>query len=671
MRRTATLLVLLIAATVPAAAGPAPAGKPIRPLRLEVVPNFQAASVYAFYEGDADADATCRLEYRTAGNSEWREGHPLARTGHTKTFPDTGRFAGSIFGLEPDRPLWVRVTLADPDGLAEGASATLTAQVRTRTDTFPTGTGKTYYVGPQGDDANPGTREKPFATIQHAADLAEPGDTIYLKNGTYRESVTVTRSGRPDAYILLAVDPEETALPMHVITQDGAGFIKRFHARAHLAGWVHAPNAWEEEGDGLHVLAERRRVGTVTMSLSHPKDAYRPVGTRIYHHGSLEELKEAKPPLLPGWWQDEKAGRLYVRKPEGRPVTAYTKRLGILPFGIKFQDAAHWVVEGLGFEVFGGGPYPRGIEVRGGEGIVIRRCQFHCMRTGVRIGKGAERCLVQRCDFRDNAIWEWPWHACKSHDVEGCAVSLSGGAGNVVRDNHIEGFFNGIAPATWGDLENDRINADMDVHHNRFYHVADDCLEPEGSCMNVRFWDNRAFDCFQCLSVAPVTVGPCWVVRDRYLHFKVGGLKVSCESRGVTYVYHTLFWQDNPGRNATSVCGPWGNMHFRNSIFRGTKYAIEDNREHTAPCSFDYCCLWATRGDPMVKWAGERYSRLKDLPREEGFGTHNVRAEPYNRARDHQPIDLADELIDAGVRLPGINDDFEGDGPDIGPDEVR
>ncbi|MEA3367046.1 MAG: right-handed parallel beta-helix repeat-containing protein [Planctomycetota bacterium] len=545
--------------------------------------------------------------------------------------------------------------------------------MRTRRDTFPTGSGKTYYVGPDGDDANPGTREKPFATIQHAADLAEPGDTIYLKNGTYRESVTVTRSGRPDAYILLAVDPEETVPPMHISTMDGAGLVKRFHARAHLAGWVPAAGAWDDLGSRLYALAETRRVGTVTMSLPHPEDDYRPVGTRIYHHGSLDELKQAEPPLVPGWWQDEQAGRLYLHlaSGEGKGPGAYTVRLGVLPFGLKFQDAAYWVVDGLAVDLFGGGPYSRGIEVRGGEGVVIRRCQFHCMRTGVRIGKGAERCLVQRCDFRDNAIWEWPWHACKSHDVEGCAVSLSGGAGNVVRDNYIEGFFNGIAPATWGDLENDRINADMDVHHNRFYHVADDCLEPEGSCMNVRFWHNRAFNVFMGLSVAPVTVGPCWVVRDRYVHFKRGGLKVSCESRGVTYVYHTLFWQDNPDRNATGVCGPWGNMHFRNCIFRGTKYAIEDDREHTAPCSFDYCCLHATREEPLVKWAGKRYSRLRELPKEEGFGTHNLDARPYRGTKDGRPEGLAPELIDAGVRLPGINDGYLGDGPDIGPDEVR
>jgi len=662
---------MLLAVLAPLAAAAAAGDDAIRPLRVEIVPNFQAASVYAFYEGDADADAACRLQYRTTDGEAWREGHPLARTGHTKTFPDTGRFAGSLFGLEPDRPLDVRVTFEDPDGLAEGAPATLTATSRTRSDTFSTGSGKTYYVDPKGDDANPGTMEKPFATIQHAVDLVEPGDVIYLKGGTYRESVTVTRSGRPDAYILLAADPEVTAPPRHVSPGEGAGGAKWLGARVHLAGWVPAGNAWEDLGDGLYVTAEKRRVGTVTMDLPHPKNVYRPVGTRIYHHGSLEELKKAEPPLLPGWWQDEKAGKVYLRMDKDPPPRGDALRLGVLSCGLEFRNASHWVVEGLGFEVFGGGSYPRGIEIRGGEGVVIRGCDFHGMRTGVRLAKGSQRCLVEACAFRDTSIWNWPWHACKSHDVEGCAVSLAGGAGNVVRHNDIEGFFNGIAPATWGDLENDRINSDMDVHGNTFTHVADDCLEPEGSCMNVRFWDNRAFDVFMGISIAPVTVGPCWVVRDRYEHFKQGGLKVGVDTAGVAYVYHTLFWQDNPDRNATGICGAWGNMHFRNCIFRGTKYAIEDNQKHTAPCSFDSCCLWATRGTPFVKWEGKRYSRLEDLPAEKGFGPHNVRAEPYKRAKNHRPVDLADDLIDAGIRLPGINDGYKGEAPDIGPEEVR
>ena len=42
-----------------------------------------------------------------------------------------------------------------------------------------------YFVSPTGDDAGDGTKDKPFATIQHAQGAANPGDTVYVRGGHY------------------------------------------------------------------------------------------------------------------------------------------------------------------------------------------------------------------------------------------------------------------------------------------------------------------------------------------------------------------------------------------------------------------------------------------------------------------------------------------------------
>ena len=67
----------------------------------------------------------------------------------------------------------------------------------------------TYYVSLNGSNGNPGTKEKPFRSIQEAADLLRPGDTCYVREGVYRESVLLTRSGKPGKPICLAAYPGE------------------------------------------------------------------------------------------------------------------------------------------------------------------------------------------------------------------------------------------------------------------------------------------------------------------------------------------------------------------------------------------------------------------------------------------------------------------------------
>jgi 6,7-dimethyl-8-ribityllumazine synthase len=48
------------------------------------------------------------------------------------------------------------------------------------------------YVSPTGSDSNPGTIDEPFYSLQKAVDAAIPGDTIYMRGGTFTYSATVT-----------------------------------------------------------------------------------------------------------------------------------------------------------------------------------------------------------------------------------------------------------------------------------------------------------------------------------------------------------------------------------------------------------------------------------------------------------------------------------------------
>jgi len=64
--------------------------------------------------------------------------------------------------------------------------------------------GAELYVSPSGNDGNPGSPAAPFATIGRAAFLANPGDTVKIGPGLYREQLTFTRSGKKDSPITFA-----------------------------------------------------------------------------------------------------------------------------------------------------------------------------------------------------------------------------------------------------------------------------------------------------------------------------------------------------------------------------------------------------------------------------------------------------------------------------------
>lgn len=66
------------------------------------------------------------------------------------------------------------------------------------------------WVSPTGDDRGDGSEGSPLATIQAAADRAEPGTAILVKAGSYYENVEITNSGLDDQ-------------PIWFISADGPG----------------------------------------------------------------------------------------------------------------------------------------------------------------------------------------------------------------------------------------------------------------------------------------------------------------------------------------------------------------------------------------------------------------------------------------------------------------
>ncbi|MBE9198544.1 right-handed parallel beta-helix repeat-containing protein [Nodularia sp. LEGE 06071] len=104
----------------------------------------------------------------------------------------------------------------------------------TWTTTAPT----TYYVSGEGSDTNTGlSTSSPFRTIQQAANLTKPGDTVLIMNGVYTNSdpwgqvILITRSGTPNAWIKFQAYSGHSPKLKHngwngILIRDGASYIE-------------------------------------------------------------------------------------------------------------------------------------------------------------------------------------------------------------------------------------------------------------------------------------------------------------------------------------------------------------------------------------------------------------------------------------------------------------
>ncbi len=60
-----------------------------------------------------------------------------------------------------------------------------------------------FYVATSGDDANAGSIEQPFATVQRAQDAARPGETVFIRGGTYQmKEFQIARRERIWAHVI-------------------------------------------------------------------------------------------------------------------------------------------------------------------------------------------------------------------------------------------------------------------------------------------------------------------------------------------------------------------------------------------------------------------------------------------------------------------------------------
>jgi hypothetical protein len=95
--------------------------------------------------------------------------------------------------------------------------------------------GKVYYVSPVGSDINTGTKESPWLTIDKAANKMQPGDTLFLLDGVYFQTVDISVQGTLDQPITIASYPGDNAIVDGDKNEDGSPDMPK---RSGNEGWT-------------------------------------------------------------------------------------------------------------------------------------------------------------------------------------------------------------------------------------------------------------------------------------------------------------------------------------------------------------------------------------------------------------------------------------------------
>lgn len=344
-----------------------------------------------------------------------------------------------------------------------------------------------------------------------------------------------------------------------------------------------------------------------------------------------------------------------------------------------------------------------GVYVRSSHHVVVQNCFLHDnVNYNILVSKNEESfwgdlTTVGHHLIQDNQI---------TNGRHGVQLDNNPGAGTVVRRNNITGGRDNAKicgdEAAARSLPEDAAhvlaltgddrkwtNHDTEFYDNVLSGASDDNLEAEGICVNVRVYRNTFQDAVNPVAVAPLIPGPAYFLynleRGRWGQ---GGVKLNTNGesnnpiRNIYFFHNTLaretegplinMWYGYPGEHNVPV----KNINFLNNVFwasKGGRLLDESNRGENHP-NFAYNCWYTTTASSSIFewWNGssrDSYGSFETYQEGTGQSDHGIYGLP-GLDNDMNPI-KGSKVIDRGVLIPGVNDDFWGSAPDIGAFEYK
>lgn len=321
-----------------------------------------------------------------------------------------------------------------------------------------------------------------------------------------------------------------------------------------------------------------------------------------------------------------------------------------------------------------------GITLTGAEQCCIQHCHIASCYGIVAYKPGATNCYVS--DNIVTGINEWKSKAMgASGENIGEGIQMTG-PGNVIAYNEVSGFRDCISTMEDRHAANQTC---IDIHNNDVYKAVDDAIEADFCISNCRIYTNRLTNVFVGLSSQPGLGGPTYFIRNVMYNIPHKAFKLSRYSQGDVVLHNTAV-KVGAGLGGNS---PMDHAYFRNNLAiggpngerkwggygPGKPYAA-DIIEPGRHSSFDYDAV-GVYGTPYVaKIGGKPFGEveehgIEEITMEETF--ENVPFPdppvPVWEVPDLRPK-ATSRVVDAGVRIPNINDGFRSSAPDIGAYEA-
>ena len=238
---------------------------------------------------------------------------------------------------------------------------------------------------PSASDANPGTAEAPFLTIGRAVREVQPGDTVTIETGVYREAVRIETSGTPEQPIVFA------AAPMAQVTVTGADQITDWQrepgdANVFSTAWPYEYTGWSsrrtQPDDDYHLMIGRAEQ------------------VHVDNYPLLQVLDRQH--LARGtFFADLENKRLYIHDRTGQDIV---KQRSVVEASVRQQlwvcQANHVRVRGLRFPYACNTAQMGGVSIEG-DGNWLEDCIFEHLNGSGAVFVGTD-IVARRCIFRDN-----------------------------------------------------------------------------------------------------------------------------------------------------------------------------------------------------------------------------------------------------------------------------